>query len=264
MEHALRHGELTVTGRLTDASNVTLLGSVAADGLELACVYKPIRGERPLWDFPDGTLAEREVAAYELSEFAGWRCVPTTVLRDGPLGSGMVQQWIDLPEDPDDPEGTVDLVDLVPAGKIPAGWLPVLRAEDHRGRPVTVVHADSAPLAVLAGFDLVVNNADRKGSHILALPDGRVLGVDHGLTFHQEDKLRTILWGWAGDPLPELVVAGLDRLAAGLRGDFGARLAELMTRSELRQLELRIAALRARPEFPAPPMDRYPIPWPPL
>lgn len=258
VEHVLRHGVLTVTGRLTDASNVTLLGTVDADGLAVDCVYKPVRGERPLWDFPDGTLAEREVAAYELAEYAGWGCVPTTVLRDGPLGTGMVQRWIDLPEDAD------ELVDLVPAEQVPDGWLPVLRAEDGHGRPIVVVHADSGPLAVLAAFDLVVNNADRKGSHVLAVPDGPVFGVDHGLTFHQEDKLRTILWGWAGRPLPEPVTTGLDRLADGLAGDFGERMAELMTTAELATLRQRVTALRRRPVFPHPPTDRYPIPWPPL
>ena len=258
VEHVLRHGVLTVTGRLTDASNVTLLGTVGADGLAVDCVYKPVRGERPLWDFPDGTLAEREVAAYELAEYAGWGCVPTTVLRDGPLGTGMVQRWIDLPEDAD------ELVDLVPAEQVPDGWLPVLRAEDGRGRPIVVVHADSGPLAVLAAFDLVVNNADRKGSHVLAVPDGPVFGVDHGLTFHQENKLRTILWGWAGTPLPDAVLDGLGRLYRELDGTLGAQLDELITVAEIAALRRRIERLTTTRTYPKPPGHRTPIPWPPL
>ena len=135
----------------------------------MPCIYKPVRGERPLWDFPDGTLAERELAAYLVSRAAGWDCVPLTVIRDGPYGPGMVQRWI---EDAD-PE---EVVDLVPVDGIPTGWLPVLRAIDTDGDDVAVVHADNPALATLAGFDLVVNNADRKGSHVLPTADGRILG----------------------------------------------------------------------------------------
>ncbi len=253
----LRDGELTVTGRLTDSSNVSLVGSVALDGRSVECVYKPVRGERPLWDFPDGTLAGREVASYLISEQADWRCVPVTVLRDGPFGPGMVQQWI----------GDADsgrAADLLPAGGVPAGWLPVLSAEDIDGRPVVVAHADTPELAVLAGFDLVVNNADRKASHLLATADGRVRGVDHGLTLHVQDKLRTILWGWSGRPLPRRVRDGLDRLAVAVSGPWGRQLAALISEPEVAALVSRIAALRADPRFPAPPTDRTPIPWPPL
>ena len=200
-------GEISVTGRLTDASNLTLLGEATLDGLTVPCIYKPVRGERPLWDFPDGTLAERERAAFLVSRTARWDCVPLTILRDGPYGHGMVQRWI---EDAD-PE---DVVDLAPVSRIPAGWLPVLRAVDVDGSDVAVVHADTPALSTLAGFDLVVNNADRKGSHVLPLPDGRVLGVDHGLTFHTDDKLRTILWGWAGKPADARGARGHGTVAA--------------------------------------------------
>ena len=148
----ITRGELSVTGRLTDASNLTLLGEASLDGLTVPCIYKPVRGERPLWDFPDGTLAGRERAAYLVSRTAGWNCVPLTVIRDGPYGPGMVQQWIEDAE-------PRDVVDLVPAAEIPPGWLPVLRAVDTDGAQVVVVHADSPALARLAGFDLVVNNA---------------------------------------------------------------------------------------------------------
>ncbi len=250
-------GEISVTGRLSDASNLTLLGEAALDGLSVSCIYKPVRGERPLWDFPDGTLAERERAAFLVARSAGWNCVPLTVLRDGPYGSGMVQRWIDDAE----PE---DVVDLVPVKKIPAGWLAVLRAVDQDGSSVALAHADTPSLATLAGFDLVVNNADRKGSHVLPLPDGRVLGVDHGLTFHTDDKLRTILWGWAGRALPDDVLTGIGRLREDLEDRLGDDLAGLLTITELRALRARLDKLGATKTFPRPPAHRTPIPWPPL
>ncbi|MGS0686884.1 SCO1664 family protein [Nakamurella sp. GG22] len=250
-------GEISVTGRLSDASNLTLLGEATLDGLTVACIYKPVRGERPLWDFPDGTLAERERAAFLVSRTAGWDCVPLTILRDGPYGHGMVQRWI---EDAD-PE---DVVDLAPVSRIPAGWLAVLRAVDVDGSDVAVVHADTPALSTLAGFDLVVNNADRKGSHVLPLPDGRVLGVDHGLTFHTDDKLRTILWGWAGKRLTPAVLEGIERLRREVDGELGDRLGELLTLTEIRALRTRLDRLAATGKFPRAPGHRTPIPWPPL
>ncbi len=201
----LVNGELEIAGRLSDASNVTLLAEVSYNGLRADCVYKPIRGERPLWDFPDGSLAGREVAAALVAHAAGWECVPPTFLRDGPVGTGMVQLWID---DTD----SESMVDLFSRKKLPAGWLPVLRATDATGSPAVLAHADDPRLQLLATFDLVVNNADRKGPHVLPVVDGPVYGVDHGLTLHADNKLRTVLWGWAGDPLPEQGVEGLRRL----------------------------------------------------
>jgi uncharacterized repeat protein (TIGR03843 family) len=256
-EQVLRNGEISVTGRLTDASNLTLLGGATLDGVTVDCIYKPVRGERPLWDFPDGTLAERELAAYLVSESAGWRCVPLTIIRDGPYGPGMVQRWVD-DCDPD------LMVDLVPIRKVPKGWLPIMRAVDVTGDDVAVVHADHPALAVLAGFDLVVNNADRKGSHVLPTPDGRILGVDHGLCFHRDEKLRTILWGWAGRPLSEAVLDGLDRLDRELDGTLGAQLDELITTTEMAALRHRVERLRSTRKYPKPPGHRTPIPWPPL
>ncbi len=253
----ITRGEITVTGRLTDASNLTLLGEATLDGLTIPCIYKPVRGERPLWDFPDGTLAERELAAFLVSHAAGWNCVPLTVIRDGPYGPGMVQRWIE-DADPD------QVVDLVPIDAIPAGWLPVLRAVDTDGDPVAVVHADNPALAVLAGFDAVVNNADRKGSHVLPTADGRILGVDHGLCFHTDDKLRTILWGWAGKPLPQQVIDGIERLRTELDGELGDRLDELITTAEMAALRVRLAELSVTRVFPRAPGHRTPIPWPPL
>ncbi len=259
----LTTGEISVTGRLSGASNLTLLGTIAADGVEIECVYKPIRGERPLWDFPDGTLAGREVAAYTVAEYAGWHCVPLTVLRPGPFGEGMVQQWIDTPLSTNTAPG-IDLVDVLPVRSVPKGWLPVFRAYDETGDDVAVVHADDPGLAVLAGFDVVINNADRKGAHVLAPEDGRVLGVDHGLTFHVDPKLRTILWGWAGKPLPDKVLIGLQALRTGMRGDLETQLSDLLTISELVVFAERIDKLLARPVYPHPPKNRHPIPWPPL
>jgi uncharacterized repeat protein (TIGR03843 family) len=253
----LRDGDIGITGRLTDASNLTLLGTASLGGVSIDCIYKPVRGERPLWDFPDGTLAERELAAYLVSVASGWDCVPPTIIRDGPYGPGMVQRWI-ADCDPD------LMVDLVPIKKVPKGWLPVMRAVDVSGHDVAVVHADNAALSVLAGFDLVVNNADRKGSHVLPTPDGRVLGVDHGLCFHRDEKLRTILWGWAGRPLPAAVLDGLRRLSVELDGALGGQLDELITVTEMTALHHRIDRLTATARFPRPPDHRTPIPWPPL
>ncbi|MDQ6658388.1 MAG: SCO1664 family protein [Actinomycetota bacterium] len=284
----LTDGTLEVIGRLTDASNVTLLGRLELAGESLHCIYKPIRGERPLWDFPDGTLAYREYAAYQVSQAAGWNCVPTTVLRPGPLGDGMVQEWIgpapDLSDadDPDevepehhvrnddaepggaaDPIAAADLVAVLPVSQVPAGWLPVFRALGTDGTALAVCHADDPRLKVIAGFDLVVNNADRKAPHLLTANDRRILGVDHGIAFHVDDKLRTILWGWAGGPLPDAVVDGLARLQHWL--DAGDNpLAELLTVAELRRLRQRIGRYLRYPVFPQPPRDRTPIPWPPL
>ena len=253
----LRDGDIGITGRLTDASNLTLLGTASLGGVSIDCIYKPVRGERPLWDFPDGTLAERELAAYLVSVASGWDCVPPTIIRDGPYGPGMVQRWI-ADCDPD------LMVDLVPIKKVPKGWLPVMRAVDVSGHDVAVVHADNAALSVLAGFDLVVNNADRKGSHVLPTPDGRVLGVDHGLCFHRDEKLRTILWGWAGRPLPAAVLDGLRRLSVELDGTLGGQLDELITVTEMTALHHRIDRLTVTGRFPRPPDHRTPIPWPPL
>ncbi|MBN9611433.1 MAG: phosphatidylinositol kinase [Actinobacteria bacterium 69-20] len=260
----LRRGELVPDGVLVDSSNRALVGSVTRGGITVRCVYKPIRGERPLWDFPDGTLAAREVAASLVAQTAGWDCVPATVFRDGPLGPGMVQEWI--------ADAAPDRVaDLLPAADVPDSWLPVLAARDEAGRRLLVAHADEPALATLAAFDLAVNNADRKASHILATADGRIRGVDHGLTFHQEPKLRTILWGWAGRPLPANAVDGLRRLAdamdasdADLAVSLSKSLSALISDAEIAALRTRIRRLLAEPVFPLPPTDRTAIPWPPL
>ncbi len=251
---ALATAELTLQGRLLPASNATFVGVV--DGVRV--VYKPVAGERPLWDFPDGTLAAREVAAYLVSEALGWDVVPTTLLREGPHGPGMVQVWVDSDE-------AQEPVKIVTAGSLPPGHRHVLDGLDAQDRAVSLVHEDSAPLRRMALFDAVVNNADRKGGHVLPMPDGHRHGVDHGLTFHVDPKLRTVLWGWAGEPLSETDVASLAALAEDLEGDLGQRLGRLVDPDEVTATWARVRALLAEGTFPAPVATGYPvIPWPPL
>jgi uncharacterized repeat protein (TIGR03843 family) len=255
----LCHGRMEITGRLVDASNATLFGTVSADGVELRCVYKPVRGERPLWDFPDGTLAGREVASYLISEAAGWHVVPPTLLRDGPFGPGMVQVWVDTDDER-------ELVDVRRSAEVPPGWLRVLRARDGRGEPAVLVHADLPELRAMAVFDVVTNNADRKGGHVLAGTDGRVYGVDHGLCLHVENKLRTVLWGWVGQPMTPDVLEPLRRLRAALDGAKGGglrdELGEHVTRREVRALRSRVEAVLTTPCFPEPSGYGPAIPWP--
>ncbi|WP_067709094.1 SCO1664 family protein [Nocardia yamanashiensis] len=251
----LRTGELTVIGQVTTASNVTLVCDVA--GSEVRAVYKPVRGERPLWDFPDGTLAGREVASYLVSDALGWGVIPETVLREGPLGPGMVQRWIDIEEDPAVP----DLVDLCPAGEIPDGYREVLRALDPAGHPVSLVHADDPRLLRMAVLDVLINNADRKGGHALLGADGGVYGVDHGICLNAEPKLRTVLWGWAGAPVPPELLTDITVLVKALPGELGGRLGEHITDAEIEALEARGRALLDDPVMPLPGSQR-PIPWP--
>jgi uncharacterized repeat protein (TIGR03843 family) len=233
----LRDGELDVVGRLIDASNLNLFCTITREcpdpepDLVANCVYKPIRGERPLDDFPDGTLAYREAAAFVVSEAIGWEIVPPTLLRDGPLGRGMVQLWIDV-----DPERNV--VDLIRGGD------PALRR--------------------MALFDAVINNADRKGGHLLPTNDGHVYGVDHGVTFSPDPKLRTILWGWRGKPFDDDERSMLERLGDDLAGELGTSLHALLAPDEVRATERRVARLRARGHFPQPDPNRPAIPWPPF
>lgn len=259
----LTDGDLEVTGRLVRASNGTFFGTVSAAGDAVECVYKPVRGERPLWDFPDGTLAARERAAYLVSEAADWHVVPPTVLRDGPFGFGMVQRWVDV--DVSKPQ-----VDVAPAAESSrAGWFAVLDAYDAEDRPVQLLHRASASLRAMALFDAVVNNADRKGSHILPEKgqpaDGPVVGCDHGLTFHSELKLRTVLWGWSGESLESDERARLTTLLDDIvRGPLRSALDPLLTPTEILALAERIDDLLAEGVMPEP-GDRWPtIPWPPL
>jgi len=245
-------GELEVTGRITTASNGTYLGRIG----DTAVVYKPVAGEAPLWDFPDGTLAQREAAAYLVSDASGWDIVPRTWLRDGPFGPGMVQLW----QEPDPHQSAVDLVRGGSA--LDPGWRRVLDGTDDQDRPVTLVHEDSAALRRMAVFDVVVNNADRKGAHILEMTHGHRYGVDHGLTFHVEHKLRTVLWGWIGEPLTDDELDGLRRMRTRLDGELGRALATLLTDEERAALAQRCDRLLARGTFPAPRGGAPAVPWP--
>ncbi|WP_037843740.1 SCO1664 family protein [Streptomyces sp. NRRL F-6628] len=280
----LTGGELTVRGRIAEASNAVLHCTVVHQGRTAACVYKPVAGEHPLWDFPDGTLAQREVAAYEVCAALGWELIPPTVLREGPYGPGMVQLWIDqADEEPGEPAGPGGAPEAgenasgpVPVGHLlaladaerpaPEGWRAIGLAEVPGGGTALLVHADDARLRRLAVLDAVINNSDRKGGHLLTSADGRLHGIDHGVTFHTEDKLRTLLWGWAGEPLPEEAVTALGRLAAALGEDapLTTRLAALLTPAEVAALRDRVAALLASGTHPVPGGEWPAIPWPPV
>jgi uncharacterized repeat protein (TIGR03843 family) len=253
-------GRMEVTGRIVTASNATLYCDIEADGVRAACVYKPIRGERPLWDFPDGTLADREFASYLIAEaFAGQSgcgsLVPPTVLREGPFGPGMVQLWIDTDDE-------CDLVDVCPPDKVPDGWLTVLRARDSVGDPALLVHADRPDLQGMAVLDILLNNADRKGGHLLAGANGRIYGVDHGICLHEDDKLRTVLWGWVGRRLPAELRDAVRAMRERMDNGLGATLAAHLTRREVRALSDRVNGLLARPRFPEPSGYGPAIPWP--
>ncbi|QSZ48750.1 SCO1664 family protein [Arthrobacter sp. D5-1] len=248
----LATAELTLTGRITTASNSTFLGAIG----DVKVVYKPMAGESPLWDFPDGKLAHREVAAYLVSQVFGGDIVPCTWLRDGPLGEGMVQLW----QERDPAQRAVNLVATDHAPE--TGWKQVLEGQDEKGRMVTLIHEDSPALRRMAVFDMIVNNADRKGDHILAMADGHRHGVDHGLTFHHDHKLRTVLWGWLGDPLAAGELEGIDRVAEGLNGGLGQNLADLLSAEEIASLATRCERLRLLGRFPAPSGDMPAVPWP--
>ncbi|MDQ2722938.1 MAG: SCO1664 family protein [Actinomycetota bacterium] len=265
----LRRGTLEIAGRIVEASNATLLCTIELDGVSAHCVYKPVRGERPLWDFPDGTLAGREVASYLLAQATGWGVVPPTVLRPGPFGDGMVQLWIDSAAASISESGTAeyveqvsDLVELCAPGEVPSGWKEILRAQDYGGDVVVLAHADSAQLRRMAVLDLVLNNADRKGGHVLAGLDGGVYGVDHGICLHTENKLRTVLWGWAGESIGDEATEVLSRLAAELQGDLGEALHEHLTIREVDAVSRRLRRVLAHREMPAPSGTRPAIPWP--
>jgi len=229
IDHLLQ-GTLEVTGRLVDASNATLYATCSVSDQPIAVIYKPVAGERPLWDFPDGNLAQREYAAYLISQMGDFHVVPPTVLRDGPFGIGMVQQWIDIDEE----------IDL---------------AEFYR--------TNNPQLRNMALFDAVVNNTDRKIGHLLPLSVEKVFGCDHGVTFHEEDKLRTVLWQWADQPLLADEIEQLQKLESEVKISRD-ELLDLITESEYLALLARINRLISEKVFPAP-SDEWPaVPWPPF
>jgi uncharacterized repeat protein (TIGR03843 family) len=252
----LASGELSVEGRLVEASNATLRCQIASDdGRTLTCVYKPVSGERPLWDFPDWTLTHRELAAFALSQAAGWRFVPPTVWRDdGPAGAGMCQLWID--EAP-----SAAKVAVTRARRPRDGWLHVLDAEDGSGRPVALVHEAVPELQAMAVFDAIANNADRKGGHVITDVDGGTWGIDHGVTFAVDEKLRTVLWGWAGEPIPEPLLTQVDALRATLGSSFDP-VDRWLSEEERDALRGRVRRLLGSGEFPMPPQRWPAVPWP--
>ena len=245
-----------------DASNVALVGRLVLGDIRTQVIYKPVDGERSLWDFPDGTLAEREAAAFVLSAVGGWNLVPPTVLREGPLGQGSVQLWVDAVEGAD--PGLVDVV--TPAGLV-QGWLPVFEAQLSDGTPVVVAHADRPDLAAAAVFDVVINNADRKGSSLVLDESGSLWGFDHGISCHVEPKLRTILWGWVGKPLPEADLARLEALSGWLGNPLSPvsqTIRLLLSSTEVAAVSQRIDGLLTTGRFPQPSGRQPAVPWPPL
>jgi uncharacterized repeat protein (TIGR03843 family) len=228
-EEVLLNGEMVVTGRLIDASNATLLAECSFENEKIKCIYKPVAGERPLWDFPDGNLAQREFAAYLISMHAGFDLVPYTILRDGPFGLGMVQRWIDIDE-------SVDLASFF--------------------------STDDSQLRKMALFDAIINNTDRKIGHLLPRPDGKLFGCDHGVTFHHEYKLRTVLWQWAGDAFTADEEQTLRDLAQKLKENKVDNLSSLITVDEYQALLARVDDLLKNRTFPMPSHDWPAIPWP--
>ena len=220
----IESGEIHIEGRLVDASNATLLGRI---GEEIAVIYKPIAGERPLWDFPSGNLASREIAAFLLSEKAGFGLVPFTVMRDGPYGMGAVQQWITIDEE-------LDVIDFAAQ--------------------------DDPQLRAMTLFDAIINNTDRKYGHILMSESGKLYGCDHGVTFHEEDKLRTVLWQWAGSTLNTAEIAQLNFIRDHI---LTWKLETLLTTTEIGAVISRIDRLLQENLFPMPNPQWPAIPWPP-
>lgn len=229
-ESDLLNGELEVVGRLVDASNATLYGKIKVSEDERPVVYKPIAGERPLWDFPDGNLASREVAAYILSRELHLNLVPITVLRDGPFGPGAVQEWIEIDES----------LDVIAQAQ---------KSEDS--------------LRKMALFDVLINNTDRKFGHLLFNSSGRLFGCDHGVTFHAQPKLRTVLWQFAGAPLTQKEIELLTATITNFTS-IENLLRDLITESELIALKERIESLLSAGFFPYPNEEWPAVPWPPF
>ncbi len=227
----LSQGSLSISGRLVDASNATLYASCQVKDRTLTCIYKPIAGEKPLWDFPDGTLANREYLTFLISHWLGLHLVPPTVLRDGPYGTGMVQLWIDIDE-------SIDLMDFF--------------KQDH------------PELRKIALLDLITNNTDRKIGHLIPTPDGRVFGCDHGVTFHEEDKLRTVLWQWASQPFTDHELETLQLAALLIGTEKRDVVLGLIEEAELNAALDRIARALSDKSFPEPNPDWPAVPWPPF
>ncbi len=230
----LATGEIETQGMMPYSSNYTLLVTVKSGALQGPAIYKPRRGERPLWDFPRGTLCQREFAAYLLSDALGWMLVPPTVLRDGPYGVGSVQLYIDSDDE-----------------------AHLFTMQKEGGYDETIMR--------LAAFDIIANNTDRKSGHCLKGTDGRLWAIDHGICWHAEDKLRTVIWDYAGQPLPDAILADLKRLRDQVRsgGAFISALQGLLDASEVRAFRRRLDTLIDGGVFPDPGPYRS-VPWPPV
>ncbi|CAB4890104.1 unannotated protein [freshwater metagenome] len=229
-EELLLTGNMQVQGRLVDASNATLVVEISLGAESTQAIYKPIAGERPLWDFQDGNLASRERAAFLISEALNFHLVPMTILRDGPFGEGMVQQWIEINEE-------IDL-ELF------------FRERNEVLRKVVI-------------FDAIINNTDRKIGHLLPLTQEHIYVCDHGVTFHEEDKLRTVLWQWAGEDFTDMEISILRTLRTSLDDDRSQELSSLITEFEYDALLSRLDRLITEKTFPLPNPDWPAVPWPP-
>lgn len=230
IRETLINGELEIIGRIRDASNASLFAKARTNDGEVSCIYKPIIGERPLWDFPDGNLASREVASFLISEWGSWARIPITILRDGPFGIGAVQEWIEI-------DTSVDLE--------------------------IFFREDDEQLRSLALLDAVLNNTDRKIGHLLMDKSGHLFGCDHGVTLHQEDKLRTVLWQFAGNELDASELQQLNGLKLEIAQNYEL-LSTLITKEEIAALRIRIDRLLTEGHFPYPSEDWPAIPWPPF
>jgi uncharacterized repeat protein (TIGR03843 family) len=256
---ALQCAELSVEGRILVSSNAALLVSLDVGDRRVHAIYKPVSRERPLWDYPEGTLAGRERAAYLISQLGGWGVVPPTVLReDGPLGPGSVQLWV---------EGDSEsVVDVIAPGDIPTGWRPVIEGSDGHGAPVVLVHAVDRATRQVAVLDVVLNTSDRKGSHLIrdARDPAHVWGVDHGVSLGVEPKLRTVLWGFVGEALTDSDLAPVRSLRIALEEPQSDELAAHLTQDELAALAARVDDLLDSARFPGPSQDWPAVPWPAL
>ena len=232
---ALLNGKMEVHGQFLAGSNYTFMADIHYEQTQLKAVYKPVRGEQPLWDFPNGSLAKREVAAYVVSEKLGWSLVPPTVYRrKGPMGAGSLQEYI---------EHNAEM-----------HYFNFDEATRQRLRPVAL-------------FDLVSNNADRKGGHILLDANDHLLLIDHGICFHVEDKLRTVVWDFAGEEIPAALISDLCRLMSDLELDgskLRLELGELLSEDEIEAVLRRTRRLVASGRFPYPQSTRRSYPWPPV
>ncbi len=237
---------VNVIGQMVNASNSTLV--VESNGRRY--VYKPRSGERPLWDFPDHTLHLRERAAYLASELLGWDVVPETTINEGPYGIGSFQAWIDA-------EPTT--VDIFAPNQVPQGWLTIMSGMDEDGEHVTLAHEDSERLKQIAVFDALVNNADRKAGHLLTDGSGKTYGIDHGVTFNEEDKLRTVLWGWIGQAIPKTLMTDLAMFKTRIAG---SELEELLTTAEISAMSSRLDELLTQKALPSPSPHWPAVPWP--